>query len=215
MAATLRIEPIVSLPFAEVSYVVHKPGEIDCLVVDPGFDPNRLLQMIRSDGLQVTAILNTHGHVDHIAGNAALKAAFPAAPLIIGARDARMLTDPFLNLSVMGGIEITSPVADLLVHDGQTIAVLGLSLLVREIPGHSPGHVVYIWLDGTPPVTFGGDVLFAGGIGRFDLPGGDRELLVQGIRQKLYSLPGETIIYPGHGPPTSVAAEMASNPYTQ
>jgi glyoxylase-like metal-dependent hydrolase (beta-lactamase superfamily II) len=212
---TLRIEPVVSLPFEEISYIVHQPGRSECFVVDPGFEPDRLLRKLRELELEVSAILNTHGHVDHIAGNQAIKDAFPAAPLVIGAGDARMLTDPFLNLSRLGGSEVTSPPADLLVHDNQPLEVIGLEFLVREIPGHTPGHVAYIWLAGVPPIVFGGDILFAGSVGRFDLPGGDGRLLVCGIREKLYVLPPETLVYPGHGTPTSIADEIASNPYTR
>lgn len=214
MAVSLRILSIVSQPFEEVSYVVHQPEQAECFVVDPGFQPERLIQRIEQEELEVVAILNTHGHVDHIAGNAALKERYPSAPLIVGANEARLLTDPFLNLSAMGGQAIISPTADLLVHDGQTLEVIGLSLEVREIPGHSPGHVVYVWKEGDPPVVFGGDVLFAGSVGRFDFPGGNGELLIQGIHDKLYTLPDHTVVYPGHGLPTTIGEEKQTNPFT-
>lgn len=215
MPVTLRVISIVSQPFEEVSYIVHEPEQQRCFVVDPGFEPQLLIDRIEQEDLQVEAILNTHGHVDHIAGNAAMKDHFPQAPLIIGANEVRLLSDPFLNLSAMGGVSIVSPPADLLVHDQQILEVIGLKFTVREIPGHSPGHVVYILEDGDPPVVFGGDVLFAGSVGRFDFPGGDGQLLLDGIRQKLYTLPGNTIVYPGHGLPTSIAHEMKHNPYTR
>lgn len=214
MVTKLRIESFVSLPFEENSYVVWKDDEEECFVVDPGFEPNLLLNKIDELDLKVTAILNTHGHVDHIAGNAAMKERFPEAPLIIGAGDERMLTDPFLNLSALGGVSVVSPAADYLVHHGQTLEVLGINWEVREIPGHSPGHVVFIWHEGNPPIVFGGDVLFAGSIGRPDFPGGDGRLLVRGIKEKLYNLPEQTIVYTGHGSPTTIGEEKASNPFT-
>ncbi|MFO0945418.1 MAG: MBL fold metallo-hydrolase [Planctomycetota bacterium] len=214
MSIKLRVDSFVSLPFEENSYIVRKDGEKECFVVDPGFEPDLLLQRIDDLDLEVTAILNTHGHVDHIAGNGAMKERFPTAPLIIGAGDARMLTDPFLNLSALGGVSVVSPPADYLVHDGQMLEVLGLQWEVKSIPGHSPGHVVFIWNEGNPPIVFGGDVLFAGSVGRADFPGGDGRLLISGIRSKLYCLPPESIVYPGHGTPTSVGEEMATNPFT-
>lgn len=215
MTNELRIETVVSRPFQENSYIAWPAGSQECLVVDPGFEPDRILSLLARQQLRVMAILNTHGHVDHIAGNAAIKDRFPRAPLIIGSGDACMLTDPFLNLSALGGVEVTSPPADQLVNEGEQLPLLGLNWDIRAIPGHSPGHVVFIWHGGNPTVVFGGDVLFAGGIGRFDFPGGDGELLIAGIREKLYTLPGDTIVYPGHGPTTSIAVEQATNPFTR
>lgn len=214
MSQAIRIESIVSQPFEENSYIVRLVDEPRCFVVDPGFEPDKILNRIREQQLVLEAILCTHGHVDHIAGNEAIKNAFPDAPLVIGAGDARMLTDPFLNLSGLGGVSVISPPADILVREGQTIDVIGLSWEVREIPGHSPGHVVYVWKAGSPPVVLGGDVIFAGGIGRVDFPGGDGQLLIAGIREKLYCLPDETVILPGHGPTTTVGDEKATNPFT-
>lgn len=214
MDKALRVLTVVSRPFEENSYIVHLPEKSGCFVVDPGFEPEQLIARIHEEELQVEAILNTHGHVDHIAGNEAMKHHFPEAPLIIGANDARMLTDPFANLSALGGTTVISPTADHLVHDGQTLKVLGLDFEVREIPGHSPGHVVFIWHEGTPPVVFGGDVLFAGSVGRFDFPGGDGRQLLDGIQNKLYDLPDDTVVYPGHGFPTTIIEEKTNNPFT-
>jgi glyoxylase-like metal-dependent hydrolase (beta-lactamase superfamily II) len=215
MAVSLQVISVVSKPFEQNSYLVRRADHTDCFVVDPGFEAEKLLERIRTANLRVTAILITHGHVDHIAGNAELKETFPEAPLIIGAGDARMLSDPLLNLSALTGDERTSPPADLLVHDEQIVEVNGLAWLVRELPGHSPGHVVFIWSDGSPPIVFSGDVLMAGAVGRVDFPGGDGIALLRGIRDVLYRLPAETIVYPGHGPPTSIGVEMASNPFTR
>lgn len=208
----MQLHTVVSMPFAENTYIIWRDHSADALVIDPGFEPGPILEKLADEGLTVRAILNTHGHVDHIAGNADLKAAFPQTPLIIGAGDAPMLTDPMLNFSGLAGVGITSPPADRLVHEGDMVEVAGFRLEVREIPGHSPGHIVYLLRD-QPPVVFGGDVLFRGSIGRTDFPGGDLETLLHGIRAKLWPLPDDTLVYPGHGPVTTVGHEKRTNPF--
>ncbi len=162
--------------------------------------------------MHVAAILNTHGHADHIAGNAALKQAFPNAPVIIGSGDAIMLTDAEANLSAPFGMAITSPAADRTVGEGDTVEAAGLTFEVRDIPGHSPGHVVFLYR-AVPSLVFGGDVLFRGSIGRTDFPGGSHALLLSGIREKLFALPDDTVVYPGHGPVTKVGYEKRTNPF--
>ncbi|MFO0908488.1 MAG: MBL fold metallo-hydrolase [Isosphaeraceae bacterium] len=206
------IEPIESAPFAEMSYVVWLEGSQEALVVDPGFDPNAIFEVLGRENLRLVAILNTHGHADHIAGNGAMKQAFPEAPLIIGQNEASLLADADANLSAPFGLALTSPPADRLVSDGERLEVAGLSFEVREIPGHSPGSVVYVCDQFEPPFVFGGDVLFAGSVGRTDL-GGNSNQLLSGIKGKLFSLPDGTLILPGHGPATTVGAEKRSNPF--
>ena len=214
MIPSFQIHTIVSMPFAENSYFAWLPGRQDCVLVDPGLEPDLLLAFLAQEEKQVAAILNTHGHADHIAGNEAVKHAFPDAPLIIGRGDAPLLTDAELNLSAPFGMAVISPQADRLVQEGDVVEAAGLRLEVLEIPGHSPGHVAFVVR--TEPVTvFGGDVLFRGGIGRCDFPGGDQDLLLQGIRDKLYTLPDDTVIYPGHGPVTTVRHEKRTNPFVQ
>lgn len=210
--AALQIHTLVSMPFSENTYVVWQPGRTDALVFDPGLEPDLILNFLKEHGLTVAAILNTHGHPDHIGGNEALKQVFPQAPLLIGAGDAPLLTDPVANLSALFGIPITSPPADTLVREGDIVEHAGIRLEVLDIPGHSPGHVVFVHR-ATPCLVFGGDVLFRGGIGRFDFPGGDGPLLARGIRGKMFALPPDTVVYPGHGPVTTVGQEKRSNPF--
>ena len=197
----------------ENTLIVRKPERNDCLVIDPGFLPQQIISAIRRDGLVPAAILLTHGHVDHIAGNAALKREWPELPILIGAGDAPMLTEAERNLGFLGGVSVTSPPADRLLAEGDRVVEAGFDLEVLDIPGHSPGHVVYVLKSESPFMVFGGDVLFRGSIGRCDLPGGDQELLVGGIRRKLFSLPDDTIVYPGHGDPTTTGQEKRSNPF--
>ena len=209
---TLEIQTIVSMPFAENTYVLWKKGSKNAVVVDPGFEPDAIIDFLNERGLVVGAILNTHGHSDHIAGNAPLKNAFPDAPLLIGLHDAPLLTDPEANLSAGYGFDVLSPPADQTVREGDVVSFAGLTFEVLDIPGHSPGHVVFVIRE-RPVIVMGGDVLFRGSIGRTDFPGGDFDLLASGIRKKLYTLPDDTIVYPGHGPVTHTGHEKRTNPF--
>ena len=212
MSNPLQIHTLVSMPFEENTYVVWLPDRRDAVVIDPGLEPDMILDFLRDQRLSVGAILNTHGHADHIGGNAAIKEAFPVAPLIIGANETHLRTDANANLSAPFGVPITSPPADDTVREGDTLEVAGIPLEVFDVPGHSPGHVVYLYRD-TPPVLFGGDVLFRGSIGRTDFPGCDGRLFLQGIRAKVLTLPPETVVYSGHGPVTTVGHEKKTNPF--
>jgi hydroxyacylglutathione hydrolase len=212
MSTPLRIHTIESMPFAENTYVVWLPDRKDALVIDPGLEPDLILDFLRDEGLTPAAILNTHGHGDHIGGNAALKAAFPEAPLIIGVNEAGLLTDADANLSAPFGLPITSPPADTLVREGDVVEAAGIRLEVLDVPGHSPGHVVFIYRD-SPSLVFGGDVLFRESIGRYDFPNSNGRLLLEGIRTKLLSLPPDTVVYPGHGPTTTIGYEKRANPF--
>jgi glyoxylase-like metal-dependent hydrolase (beta-lactamase superfamily II) len=210
-AVSVKIETIISAPFAENSYVVWLAGSSEAFVVDPGFEPDLILDCLKQNNLKLVAILNTHGHVDHIAGNGAMKEAFPDVPIIIGEGDAAMLTDADLNMSGPFGIPITSPPADRTLKDGEVLEVAGMRFDVWEIPGHSPGHVVF-YSNGT---LLGGDVLFRESIGRTDFPGGSMPQLLSGIRKRLWPLPDETVVYPGHGPTTTIGHEKKRNPFLQ
>ncbi len=212
MPGPLEIQTIVSMPFQENTYVVWRPGRDDALVIDPGLEPHLILDFLRQQNLTPAAILNTHGHADHIAGNETLKGAFPQAPLLIGANEAALLADAEANLSAPFGMPIVSPPADRLVREGEVIEAAGIPLEVLEVPGHSPGHVVFVYRD-SPCLVFGGDVLFRGGIGRYDFPNSNGPLLFRGIREKMFRLPPDAVVYPGHGPVTTIGHEQRSNPF--
>jgi hydroxyacylglutathione hydrolase len=214
MPTPLQIRTIESMPFAENTYVVWLPPRKEVLVIDPGLEPDLVLDCLHDEGLTPAAILNTHGHGDHIGGNADLKGAFPQAPLIIGINEAPLLTDANANLSAPFGLPITSPPADRLVREGDVVEAAGIRLEVLDIPGHSPGHIVFLYRD-SPCLVFGGDVLFRESIGRYDFPNSDGRLLLNGIRTKLFSLPADTVIYPGHGPVTTIEHEKRYNPFVK
>ena len=209
----LSILTEVSVPFEENSYIVHLVGNNECLVIDPGLQPKQIIETIESHQLTPVALLNTHGHSDHIAGNAALKERWPDCPLLIGEAEAEKLLDPNQNLSALFGFSLTSPPADVLLTDGQIYEVAGLTVQAFAIPGHSIGHMVYLVQGVSPLVVFVGDVIFSGSVGRTDFPDGDFDALANGIREKLYRLPDPTKLFPGHGPPTTVGQEKTHNPF--
>ncbi|MFM1902796.1 MAG: hypothetical protein RLZZ440_696 [Planctomycetota bacterium] len=212
-APGFEVARVESLPFGEHSYICRRAGGTDCVVVDPGFEPEAIVEWIESHELVPRAILLTHGHSDHIAGNGFLKARWPDLPILVGRAEAGKLVDPVANLSAPFGLALTSPPADRLLDDGERFAEAGLDFEVRAIPGHSSGHVVFLLEGSSPPLVFGGDVLFREGIGRTDFPDGDFAALAAGIRSRLYTLPPEAVVYPGHGEPTTVGHERRHNPF--
>ena len=210
--ADLEIHSIESQLFAENTYTIWRNGQTDCLIVDPGLQAQELIEYLRAAKLEPAAILNTHGHSDHIAGNEVIKSAWPEAPLIIGEDDAYKLTDADANLSAPFGMPLLSPVADQTVAEGDVLEFAGISLKVLATPGHSKGHIVFLY-EGSPTLVFGGDVLFRGSVGRTDFFDGSFEELRDSIHQKLFPLPADTVVFPGHGPETRVGDEIQFNPF--
>ncbi len=209
----LILETVISEMFEENAYIAQLDGRTDCVVIDPGFEPQPILEYLQRQQLELAAILNTHGHADHIAGNAALKTAWPDAPLVIGAGDAEKLTNPTLNLSGTYGMGFVSPEADILLSGGEQYAIAGFEFEIRDAPGHSCGHILFLWNDPDPTIVFGGDVLFRGSVGRTDFPDGSFEQLSHSIKTQLFDLPDETIVLPGHGPGTTIGEEKRHNPF--
>ena len=212
-AEPLQVACVESQPFGQNTYVVRRSGDERCVVIDPGFEPQAVADWIDEHRLVPEAILLTHGHSDHIAGNASLRDRWPALPILIGRHDAAKLTSAAGNLSAAFGVPLVSPPADRLLDHGERVAVAGLEFSVREIPGHSRGHVVFVVEGVAPVVVFGGDVLFREGVGRSDFADGDAAALAAGIRSQLYVLPDDAIVYPGHGGPTTIGHERRHNPF--
>ncbi|TWT90635.1 putative metallo-hydrolase [Pseudobythopirellula maris] len=212
-ASTLGVETVVSVPFDENTFLFYLPGREDCVVIDPGLQPQEILKELERLGLTPAAILCTHGHSDHIAGNGAMKERWPGLPLAIGRGDEPKLSDPEQNLSAAFGFEFTSPPADRLLDEGDVCEYAGLSFRVLDTPGHSAGHVSLVLEHEGQTHVVGGDVLFRGGIGRTDFPDGDFATLRSSIHEKLFTLPDDAIVYPGHGPTTTIGEERRDNPW--
>jgi glyoxylase-like metal-dependent hydrolase (beta-lactamase superfamily II) len=210
----MKIDRLVLGDFETNCYILRKSGDAtECLLIDTGLDVEPLLEYLDKYKLKPVAAVITHGHIDHIAGIDTLRKKYPSMAVCIHKADARLLTDAVSNLSFMTGEPVTAGSADYLVEDGHILDFAGVKLRVIHTPGHTPGGIcLYAEAEG---LIFGGDTLFAGSIGRTDFPGGDMELLVEGIKQKLLTLPEKTVVYPGHGPQTTIKREKAENPFLQ
>ena len=195
--------------FSTNCYIIADADSRDALIIDPGEEADTLIEAVRSDDINVLGIVNTHGHADHIAANGAVKGEF-RCPIIVHTLDSKYLLDSDLNLSAfIGSHAPLSPPADKLVDDGDEIAIGDLAFKVIHTPGHTPGGIC-LYMDG---ILFSGDTLFAGSIGRADFPGGSHQQLVESIQSKLMILPNDTIVYPGHGPRTTIGSERLGNPF--
>lgn len=191
-------------------YIVGCERTKAALIIDPGGDGDKILQRVDELGLSVEFIINTHGHLDHIAENRYLKQE-TGAKLSIHKDDAEMLIDPEKNLSALFDptSPITSPPADIFLSDGDKVDLGEHTFQVLHTPGHTAGGICLR----SSKVVFTGDTLFAGSIGRTDFPGGSYSEILTSIRMKLCPLDDDLVIYPGHGPATTLGFEKCSNPY--
>jgi len=199
-------------PFATNCYIVESEAGV-CWVVDVGFEPGPIIDHLLDNSLTPEAVILTHGHADHIAGLGELKRTFPQTPILIHELERDFLSDPSLNLSAMFGEALVAPEADRLLVGGETLTMGDTTWNIIHTPGHSPGSVT-LYCPGAG-VALVGDTLFADSIGRFDFPTSDGLVLFESIRQKLYTLPDETIVLPGHGPTTTIGQEKRCNPFVR
>jgi glyoxylase-like metal-dependent hydrolase (beta-lactamase superfamily II) len=201
----LAVDPFVLGPYRSNCYVVRSErGAAEAAIVDPGDDPTALRLELARMGTKTAGILVTHTDVDHIGGVAAL-AEGAGADVWAPAGEVEALRAG----ETRGGLRVAPHDPAHTVTGGDEITVAGITFEVLDVPGHSAGHVAFL-ADGQ---LFSGDVLFAGSIGRFDLPGGDWETLLASVRALADRLPPETVLYPGHGPATTLGRELETNPF--
>jgi glyoxylase-like metal-dependent hydrolase (beta-lactamase superfamily II) len=200
--------------------VAPAAGE-ECLIIDPGQDAESGIdELLREHRLKPVAVILTHGHIDHIWSVAPVCGARDV-PAYIHADDRGLLTDPARGLSLnvgqqlFGGITFSEPDDVRELSDGTVLKLAGLELTVDHAPGHTPGSMTFRLPETTttPEVLFSGDLLFAGSIGRTDLPGGDHPTILRSLARVCLPLPDETAVLPGHGPQTTIGRERATNPY--
>lgn len=181
------------------------------IVIDPGGDAQLIIDNLNQLNTKCIYIINTHGHIDHIAANNELKEK-TGAKILIHKEDAKMLTDSFLNLSAMlGGQMLISSSADRLLEDGDYVEIPNIKLKVLHTPGHTPGGICLLGKG----LVFTGDTLFEYGIGRTDFPGSSYKTLINSITKSLLTLENNTVIYPGHGDTSTIGKERENNPFLQ
>ncbi len=201
--------------------IVVGPLEVNCLVlaceetregivIDPGDEVPRILELIEGENIRIKEIVATHGHFDHIGRVRSLKEELQV-PFAIHEDDMFMVEGLVEIASFLGMDTDEAPKVDRFIQIGENITFGKESLSVIHTPGHAPGNITMLW----PGHAIVGDVLFAGSVGRTDLEGADPDVLMQSIREKLLPLPDETVVYPGHGPFTTIGKERASNPFLQ
>jgi glyoxylase-like metal-dependent hydrolase (beta-lactamase superfamily II) len=204
----LRVEQLPLGPIGTNCYVVRRDvSSADAVVVDPSGDATELRLTLARLGARCAAILVTHGHFDHILGVADL-AEGTGAPVYMPEGE-RVLLEAPVGAFTPPGHEVRAYTPDVLLAGGETIEVGGIAFEVLAVPGHSPAHLAY-HADGH---LFSGDVLFAGSVGRVDIPGADWETLLASIRLLVDRFPPETVVHPGHGPATTLGRELERNPF--
>jgi hydroxyacylglutathione hydrolase len=205
----LKVETYSLGPLQTNAYVLYKPEEQRCIIIDPGMNPQALIRKVKD--WEVEAILLTHAHFDHIGGVDELRK-LKNCPVYLHDAEAEWLTNPKKNGSLMWS-EVTTPIssdpAEYGLDHNMQLKLLGETFKVYHTPGHSPGSVSF-HLDN---MLFGGDVLFRQSVGRTDLPGGSSRELYNSIQTILFKLDDQTVVYPGHGPRTTIGYEKVNNPH--
>ena len=202
------IKTLVVGPIMANSFVLGCEESHEAAVIDPGDEADRILLALAESDLSLKYIINTHGHLDHVAANKRLKE-ITGAPILIHPLDAPMLNQVASSAAAWGIAAENSPPPDRELEEGDKVTFGKINLRVIHTPGHTPGGISLC----TDREVFVGDTLFAGSIGRTDFPGGSFEMIKKSIRQKLFALDDDFTVYPGHGPTTTIAEERRSNPF--
>ncbi|MEM2045404.1 MAG: MBL fold metallo-hydrolase [Candidatus Bathyarchaeia archaeon] len=192
-------------------YIVYCPRTHKAVIIDPGFEAyeeaQQIIRYLNDNGIKPIAVINTHGHPDHVAGNKIMKETL-SIPILIHEGDAQMLMEPGRRLARIYGFNIDTPPADKLLHDGEEVQFGGKALKVIHTPGHTPGSICLLGEN----EIFTGDTLFAGSIGRVDFPESSEDEMKRSL-EKIKALPDHLEIHPGHGPTTTLGEEKRTNPF--
>ncbi len=197
------VESLIVGMFATNCYIVSCPHSSEGIIIDPGAGGKMIIDKARSAGLKIKYVVNTHGHVDHVAANGKLKEAL-GAPILLNEKDLELYNNPGFGLRF---IISRQPEPERFLCEGDRIDFGNISLAVIETPGHTPGGICLYGQD----AIFTGDTLFAGSIGRTDLAGGSYPEILKSIKEKILVLPDDSVVYPGHGPASSLEKEIRSN----
>jgi len=202
------LETICVGPMEVNCYILASQKNSPAIIIDPGDEEHKIRRVLNKYQLTPGFIINTHGHYDHIGCDNKF-----GVPIYIHSQDLAFLKDSRLNLSRVFALpyEVKSEIKT--VEDKQTIELDDIQLQVVHVPGHTPGGIALLLKKPIDKIAFTGDSLFCQGIGRSDLSGGDESLLIKSVKEKLLTLPDDTVIYPGHGPSSSIGAEKRSNPF--
>jgi hydroxyacylglutathione hydrolase len=213
----MKIDCLVLGAYETNCYILRESESAgDCLIIDTGLEAGELIDFLCEYKLNPVAVVLTHGHIDHISGLVQLRKNFPSVKAYVHKLDAKILMDQQSNLSFLAGlVSATNDAveADFTLEEGNVIEQAGIKLEVLHTPGHTPGGICLC--SKKEQIIFVGDTLFADSIGRTDMPGGSMSQLIKSIKEKLLTLPDETVVYPGHGPQTTIGRERTHNPYLQ
>jgi hydroxyacylglutathione hydrolase len=206
------LEMLTVGPFQENCYIIGDQESRVGALIDPGDEAARIAMTVEETGLDIGSIIVTHAHIDHVGAVAALTEEY-ACPVLMHA-EAEPALGGLPTQAMMMGIRFgKAPKVDRYVEDEEVVEVGDLRLRSLYTPGHAPGHLAFYLQD--EGLVLSGDALFAGSVGRVDLPGGSMEVLMRSIEERLLTLPNETVVYPGHGPRTTIGNERTSNPFLQ
>ncbi|OGX17095.1 MAG: hypothetical protein A3K83_01930 [Omnitrophica WOR_2 bacterium RBG_13_44_8b] len=202
------LETLCLGPMQVNCYILAQGKSRQAIIIDPGAEVNKINRVLNKYELTAAFIINTHGHYDHIGCDDKFK-----VPVYIHNRDSKLLKDPQLNLSGLLALPYHVESEIIGMEDNQIIELEDIQLKVLHVPGHTPGGIALALLEPEGKIVFTGDSLFRSGIGRTDFAGADGPLLLKSIREKLLTLPDDTICYPGHGPSTTIGDEKSNNPF--
>lgn len=208
----MKIERLVLGSYQTNSYIVRvDDSSRDCLVIDTGLEAGGPADFLLANKLEPVAVVFTHGHIDHIGGLVSLREQFEGIKVYIHRLDGDKITGDPSNMALVSGVDFITDPAEVILEDGDIVEEAGISFEVLHTPGHTPGGISLHCE--SERVIFSGDTLFAESVGRTDFPGGSMTELIESIRSKLLHFSDDTVVYPGHGPSTTIGHEKKNNPF--